>query len=174
MPGGAMPTEQYGRPAQPPGVGANSKRHDLEAPKTPGLHGSDLQYGDVQRLEQAQSIAPIRTQPSAAPSMQATPGGSAPPSGGQPTGVPNPLDFLTSKLGNTLDPDSDPGGMVGVNTRAWAPLLKRLAASKAQSSGLRSVLVARLGEMVNSPYVPSANVVDLNDIDSQIEEMIRQ
>src|SRR5690606_16933027 len=63
--GGRIPPD--GRPTQAPGVGKNSKRHDLERRNVPFLHGSDLQVGDVQAMEQGQRIAPKQTQAPAAP-----------------------------------------------------------------------------------------------------------
>src|SRR5207253_8561124 len=49
-----------GGPTAPSGPGKFSKRSDAgKPPKTPGLDGTDLQYGDVQRLRDSQSIAPI-------------------------------------------------------------------------------------------------------------------
>ena len=57
-----MPSGGYRKPTKPAatsGPGKFSKRTDGQAVQTPGLAGTDLQYGDVQRLEAAQKIAPL-------------------------------------------------------------------------------------------------------------------
>lgn len=66
----------YPSAGQPPsGPGKFSKRTDgNEVPRTPGLDNSDLQQGDVSKLEQAQSIAPRAKSPGvAAPSRTSSP-----------------------------------------------------------------------------------------------------
>ena len=57
-----MPKGGYQKPkgAQPAsGPGKFSKRTDAQKVATPRLSGSDLQYGDVQRLQAAQKVAPL-------------------------------------------------------------------------------------------------------------------
>jgi hypothetical protein len=58
------------------GPGKFSKRTDAQKVQTPGLSGSDLQYGDVQRLKASQQVAPLPNgvpTPSPARQMQGTP-----------------------------------------------------------------------------------------------------
>ena len=46
MPAGGV-VKPDGRPPQAKGVGKTARRHDLEAPATPGITGTDLQDGEV-------------------------------------------------------------------------------------------------------------------------------
>lgn len=59
-------------PAAVSGPGKFSRRTDggPDTPKTPGIQGTDLQYGDVQQLEAGQSIAPL-PKPQVAPQASA-------------------------------------------------------------------------------------------------------
>jgi len=107
-PGGKIPNQ--GNPPAAKGVGKNSKRHDLERQATPGLHGSDLQQGDIKKLEQGQRIAPIRTQAPAAPKGQSgQPGGQTRKAqSGGPMQVPDAIEFLGGKQGSELDQSLTP------------------------------------------------------------------
>lgn len=76
-----MPSGGYRKPrgAQPAsGPGKFSKRTDAQAVQTPGLKDPSVQYGDVQKLEAAQRIAPLprgvdRPPPNKSRQMQGAP-----------------------------------------------------------------------------------------------------
>ena len=125
-PGGRIAPD--GRPAQAPGVGKNAKRHDLEAPATPGLHGSDLQQGDVQMLEQGQRVAPRpkKTQGAAAPA----PARRNAPVGETPMEVPDPLEFAAGRIGGNVLVPSRLAGLClmqksGVHCWSRLPVIRR-------------------------------------------------
>ena len=163
-PGGQVPPD--GRPAQAPGVGKNSKRHDMERPATPGLHGSDLQYGDVSRLENAQRVAPIKQQGPGQPPPQAGGGGGAPFN----MQVPDPMQFLTGRLKGTMSGPPVDLTQPGTN---YMPMLRAFANAPRGSGALRHAYVTKLGEQLQRSAVPSARVIDLDALDAKLEEYAR-
>lgn len=167
-PGGTIPPQ--GRTPTNPGVGTNARRHDLERPKTPGLHNSDLQYGDVSRLEQAQRTAPLgkRQNPVARPAT----GASTTPQGGAPGGqgglsIPNPIDFAKRRLGGSLQ--GKPADLTQRDTRGWIPLFRRIANQPRSSGTLRNAMIQHLSTMINAPSVPTAHIVDVDQMDRDLE-----
>ena len=114
MPGGKIAPD--GRRPQAPGVGKNAKRHDLERPATPGLSNSDLQQGDVQRLEQAQRTAPrAGGKKVQAPAQGGKPAkrrqGAQRGSGEFSMATPDPIQMAGSRIGGQV-PTSDAGTVV--------------------------------------------------------------
>jgi len=157
-----------GRPPVAPGVGKTARRHDLEAPATPGLHDSDLQQGDVQRLEQSQRVAPRakRNQPSAGP------GSSAPKqrttvNGPPQEGVPDPLEFASKKIGGSgsILPD---GGEVALNTSRWKPLLMAIASDPTASGPLTTMIANYISTGGNVPQNPSLDVFPQHEMEEQL------
>ena len=155
-----------GRPPVAPGVGKTARRHDLEAPATPGITDSDLQQGDVQRLEQAQKIAPRakRTQPpaqaSGTPRSRTTVNG--PPQGG----VPDPIDFAGGKIGGgSVLPD---GGEVALNTARWKPLLLAIASDPTASGPLTTMIANFISTGGNVPQNPSAEIFPQHEMEEQL------
>lgn len=171
--GGRIPPQN--RPAQAPGVGRNARRHDLERRNVPFLQGSDLQQGDVQALEQGQRVQPIkRTQPPARPQrptvgrpMQAGGGG-----GGQPSDIPDPIGFLSDRLGGTYQPKSGIVGRSRHDYQSWLPLLERLAKSPGASGVLVQAYITRLHNMLTGPTLDSHDFVDMQEADSELERML--
>jgi hypothetical protein len=166
--GGTIPPQ--GRPPTNKGVGSNARRHDLERPKTPGLHNSSLQYGDVSRLEQAQRTAPLGKQqnPVARPQAGASttpPGGSLPGQGG--FAVPNPIEFAKRRLGGSLQ--GKPADLTQRDTRAWIPLFRRIANQPRGSGTLRNAMIEHLSTMINAPSVPTTHVIDMDQMDRDLE-----
>lgn len=163
--GGIIPPQ--GRPPTAPGVGSNARRHDLEQPKTPGLAGSSLQYGDVQKLEGGQRVAP--------PLKQANPVGQKPQSSGPPAptragpgmSAPDPIEFAKRRLGGTLG--REPAELVNNDMGPWLGLFRQLANSPGSSGLLRNVLTAQLGRRINSPTYPQANLIDWDRMDEDLE-----
>ena len=155
-----------GRPPQTPGVGKNAKRHDLEAPATPGLHGSDLQQGDVSMLEQGQRVAPRpkRTQPAAA--AQPRPRGGQQAQGGQMQ-VPDAIQFASQRIGgNVVSPGSS--GMRTVDTKAWMPLVEMMATPPNSGGSITSSLFSALQTFNRAPVVSQLSFVDLDEMDRTI------
>ena len=167
--GGIIPPQ--GRPPTNPGVGENARRHDLERPKTPGLHDSSLQYGDVSRLEAAQRVAP--------PLKQRNPTGdgsavSASRRGAQPAAgsfsVPNPVEFAKQRMGGTLS--GAPGGRQShINPAQWVPIYRRLANAPRSSGILRNALTAQLSTLINNPIYPQSTLIDMDALDQDLENL---
>lgn len=159
MAGGIIPPD--GRPPQASGVGKNAKRHDLEAPATPGLSGSDLQYGDVSMLEAGQAVAPIAKQvmAPAAPSPAGGRGGRAGVRGGGPgPAAPDPLEFATRKLGGTLG--GRPETRKRRNMAGWSRLLQSMQTGN-MSGALRAAMVEGISSAMRQPYMAEPIEVDL-------------
>lgn len=168
-PGGTIPPQ--GRPPTNPGVGKNARRHDLERPKTPGLHNSDLQQGDVSMLERGQRVAPLpkKQNPVARPAT----GASTTPQGGSPGGqgglaIPDPIEFAKQRYSGTLEGGASNFNQVDVGP--WIPLFRRLANSPNSSGTLRSAFVAHLSNMIRQPLVPESTVIDLDQIDRDLTD----
>ena len=170
MPGGRIPPDNRGPAAK--GVGKNSKRHDMERQATPGLHGSDLQQGDIKKLERGQRIAPIRTQPSAGPKRQPQP--STPPQGGSAgMQVPDAIEFLGGRQGSEFDPTPPVRDLATSRAVTWLPVLRELAVGPGSSGLLASTLITqarRLGVAKPRP----ATVVDLRATDDAIEALVNE
>lgn len=163
MPGGRIPSD--GRPPQAPGVGKTAKRHDLEAPATPGLHDSDLQQGEVSQLENAQRVAPIgkRTQPAAsppAPQQQGAPTGTAPE-------VPDPIAFASGKIGGgriaPFEDASEP-----LDAQKWRPLLEEIARNPQVSGPLTTSIMNQLSNFSNSANTAGVDVIDMRAADEAV------
>lgn len=164
-----MPPSERGRPPTAPGVGKNSKRHDLETPATPGLHGSDLQQGDVSRLEQAQQTAPIgkRTQPSASPARKPSRPQAAQQQQQGGMQIPDPIEFASRKIGGN-NPAGNMEGQRYVDPTPWLPLLRSLATRPNSGGALASTLTDLLVQYRRRPVIPSARYIDMNEMDATI------
>lgn len=171
MPGGRIAPD--GRPPQAKGVGKKAKRHDLERPKTPGLHGSDLQQGDVQAMEDGQRIAPASTQQPAAPTPQ---GGLAnAKSSGQmpqaPMQVPDAIDFLAGKNGNDFNMPNLQRQTDSSRALTWLPVLRQLASGPGTSSALVNAFINQ-ARALNQAGSQPATIVDMRAADDGIEAML--
>lgn len=165
-----------GRPPQAKGVGKNAKRHDLERQKTPGLHDSDLQQGDVQALENGQRIAPASTQ-------QPAVGGGAPPqqaqqpqpqqqrAGGMPIEVPDAIDFLAEQNGPDFNPPRIQRQIDESKALTWLPILRQLAAGPGASPALVTAFINQARLMSQRGGQP-ATIVDMRAADDGIEAML--
>ena len=150
------------RQPQAPGVGKTAKRHDLKTPATPGLTDSDLQQGDVQRLEAAQKVAPIKKGKTSSGGKQAdqrvrgTAGGIE---------VPDAIDFAGQRRGQEIG--SGQSGEV-LDMSQWLPLLQQLARLPKKSGPLGTALLAQLSNITNTPSAGRVRVVDENAIQDAI------
>ncbi len=156
-PGGRIPNQ--GNPPQAKGIGKNSKRHDLERRAVPTLHGSDLQQGDVSRLEQSIRTAPIKEQqPSRGQAQGSAARMARPAQGTEP--IPNALDFIGQRAGGTLGPDQGP--LVRSDSVRWAPLLRELTRVPGTGGLLVNAYISQLSSMMQNPMVPDVYYIDLN------------
>ena len=156
--------EPDGRQAQAKGIGKNAKRHDLEQPRSvPPLQGSDLQSGDVQRLEAAQKTAPI-----AKPQTSAGATGSSPSQGSGDIEVPDAIDFAGSRTGQ------DFGGQANalLDGTQWMPLLQEIARNPNRSGPLATALLTQLANITNTPSAGRVQVVDENAIQEAISRSV--
>lgn len=161
MPGGRIAPD--GRPPQTPGVGKNAKRHDLEAPATPGLHGSDLQQGDVSMLEQGQRVAPRpkKNQPKAAAPQRARTTQSR--QGGME--VPDPIEFAGQKLQGGMGASVP---VTPVDPTPWMPLLRQMATTPGAGGGMTAAFAEQLSAFVREPNTSKAYLIDLNEADEAL------
>jgi hypothetical protein len=165
MPSGGR-REPDGRQAQAKGIGKTAKRHDLEEPRTvPRLSGSDLQSGDVQRLEAAQQVAPI---PQRAPSQTST--GTTGPVQQQNRAeleVPDAIDFAGERAGENIGALGQ--GSEPLDMSQWLPFLRALASNPKRSGPLATALLQQLSNANNTPGAGRVRVVDENAIQAAIE-----
>ncbi len=150
------------RQPQAPGVGRTAKRHDLETPKTPGLTGSDLQQGDVQRLEQAQQAVPAKRP--AQPSQSSKPRRRT----SSQMETPDPIEFIGGRQGS--QPFVDPAGasVPLVDSTPWMPLIKKVAANPGAGGAVGAALVRLLTTKRRMPATPQVTVIDRDELDAEL------
>jgi hypothetical protein len=150
-------------PIQAKGIGKTAKRHDLSG--TPGLSNSDLQYGDVQRLEQAQR------------SVQSTQGRPVQQGGAQPQGhlqkpgmeVPDPVDFAIKKVGGG-PPAVPTEPLEQIDMQPWLPLMRQIATA-GSSSLLMSAYVNSLQKAQKQPYQSGGvALINMAEYDNAIDK----
>ncbi len=150
------------RQPQAPGVGKTAKRHDLETPKTPGLTDSDLQQGDVQRLEAAQQAVPAR--------RPATPTTSSKPRRNTSSEMesPDPIGFIGGRDGGK--PFVGPGGATVpmVDIQPWLPLIQRVATNPGAGGAVGAALVRLLTTKRRQPINPQITVLDRQELDAEL------
>jgi hypothetical protein len=173
-PGGRIPPD--GRPTTAPQVGANARRHDLERPKTPGLHNSDLQQGDVQALEAGQRIVPVpQQQPAVSTGTQGRPTAqaAAPAPQGAGGGRPDPIDFLGSRLSGTLTPpDQTVSSAPTVDLKTWLPLIQRLATAPGASGVLSQAFITQMRNASQRTFVHETPLIDMQEADRDLEALM--
>ena len=169
-PGGRIPPDN--RPSQAPGVGKNSKRHDLERRDTPFLHDSDLQQGDVQALSDGQRVAPKQTQRPAA-------AGPAQGSGNtmertSPAAIPDAIDFIGGMAGGAgVNPP--PAGVIPTERLdMWVRFAERLVNGPGSSGFLAGAYINQIRHLLRSPQAVDSVYIDLNDVDGAIEAMLEE
>lgn len=169
--GGRVPPD--GRPPQFKGVGKNAKRHDLERPATPGLHGSDLQQGDVRKLEWGQRIAPTRTQePGRTPEIatQARVRGEGVETSSMQ--LPDAIDFLGERNGSEFGPPGNLPDTPGGKLSSWQPILERLISGPGSSGGLANLYIKQMRRARQETFMRPAVQISLDDIDAGIQGMV--
>lgn len=151
-----------------PGVGKNSKRHDLERRSTPYLHDSDLQMGDVQAMENGQRIAPKQTQQPAAPAPSRSSGTTSGAST-DATGVPDAIDFIAGlTTGAGVNPP--PAGTApNPNMDMWLRFAGHLVNGPGSSGLLAGAYINQMRQLRRSPQTAESVFIDLRDVDSALE-----
>lgn len=153
-----------GRPPQAPGVGKDSKRHDLEAPATPGVRNSDMRQGDRQMLEAGQRVAPRPKK--SAPKGKA---GAAPAAGaGGGMQIPDAIEFASGRIGGNVPAESI-GEPQWVDPRPWMPLLQEFATRPVSNPKIAAAYVSQISKLRRQPYNPGAHFVDMNEADDILE-----
>jgi len=170
--GGRIPAD--GRPLKSSGVGKDSERTDLSAPATPGLHGSDLQQGDVQMLTEGQRIAPIRNQsPAATSRRRGRTAGPIKPRGGPQNDLPDPVDFLSERLAGTY---ASPGTTITprptVDVQTFLPLLRRISNSPGSSGVVGQAYLTLFANAMNRPFVYETPLIDMQDADNDLAALL--
>ena len=160
-PGGTI--EADGRPAQAPGVGKDSKRHDLEG--TPGLSkGSSLEQGDAQRLEAGKQAIKQAQAPATAQGQQAA---QVAADTGPPMEVPDAIDFAGSKLGGDLFGAGTTDGKI-YDPAPWMPTLRVLASQPNAGGGLTAAVVEMIASFRRQPSGTDQTFIDVNDLDETL------
>ncbi len=151
------------RQPQAPGVGKTAKRHDLETPKTPGLTDSDLQQGDVQRLEAATQAVPTQRPPT--PSSSSKPRRTT--SGGGPE-APDPIDFIGGRGGGERFQGTGGGRIPLVDAGPWMPLIRTVAARPGAGGAVGAALVRLLTTQRSMPAQVQPTVLDRQELDADL------
>ena len=167
MPGGRIAPDN--RPAQAPGVGKNSKRHDLERRTTPYLHDSDLQVGDVKAMEEGQRIAPKKTQQPAAPAPSGRGSGTTQASGTSATGIPDAIDFISQIAGGGGVNPPPAGVASSANLDKWVRFARHLVNGPGSSGMLAGAYINQIRQLMRSPQNAESVFVNLRDIDAALE-----
>ncbi len=153
--------EADGRPAEAPGVGADSKRHDLEG--TPGLSkGSSLEQGDAQRLEAGTKAIKQAQQPATA-----APAPGQGPTTGAPMAVPDAIDFAGGKLGGETFGAGTTEGTV-FDPAPWMPTLRVLASQPNAGGGLTAAVVEMIASFRKQPSGVDQTFIDVNELDNTL------
>lgn len=166
-----MPPSEGNRPVQAPGVGKNSKRHDLERRSVPYLHDSDLQVGDVQAMEQGQRIAPKQTQRPAAPEPRGGGSSGTASPGAAMTPPPDAIDFLAGRIGGQpMEAPARRAEIANSKAMTWLPFAQQLASGPGASGVLVSALINQMRALSKTP-VREVTTIDMSDIDAALEAM---
>ena len=155
-----------GRPAVAPGVGKTARRHDLEKPKTPGLGGpdtgpTDLQQGDVQRLEEAQQAVPA--------SAPNTPRTASKPRRRSTSELesPDPIEFIGGRDGGQAVGEAD-ASVPLIDPTPWIPFIRTVATAPGSGGAVANALVKILTTKRDMPQNPQISVLDRQELDDII------
>jgi hypothetical protein len=169
-PGGRIPPDN--RPVQAKGVGRNSKRHDLERRTTPFLHGSDLQVGDVQAMEQGQRIAPKKTQQPARPAPAG--GGGQPTATTSPATIPDAIDFISGIAGGGSLTPPPAGATPSYNLEKWLRYATHLVNGPGSSGLLAGAYINQMRQLRRSPQNSGVEIVNLQDVDAALAAALNE
>jgi len=162
-----------GRSPAPKGQGKRARRHDLERPKTPGLHGSDLQQGDVTAMEQGQQVAPLRKQNQGAAQnrqrrQSAQPGNQLRQDGST---APDPIAFLGDRLGGTRVA-GEQSARATTDTNAMMPLLQKLATATGASGMISQAYITALANDGKDRGLVRTPLISMQDVERDLAEFL--
>ncbi len=162
--GGKIPPDNRGPQAK--GIGKNSKRHDLERQNTPPLHGSDLQQGDIQALEQGRRVAPVKTQQPAAPQKQSS-SRSSPAKEGAGLVTPDAIEFLGGRSQGMKALE----GMVtpSENYTSWLPFVRQMVIGPGSSGLMAGAYINQFRQIMGGASVTKSTVINLENMDDALE-----
>ena len=166
MPAGGV-VQPDGRPPKAKGIGKTARRHDLEAPATPGVGNSDMQQGDRKRLEQAQKVAPRPKKQNSGGAAQPAPQRQARRAAPK-VEVPDAIDFIGGRAKGTLDPKTIGQRTPQPNIESWQPLLRRLARDANIGGPITTTLLTQLSNFANIPSGGSVEIIDQNAAEDAI------
>lgn len=166
--GGRVPADGKQRPPSVPG---RTQRHDLS--QVPPMHGSDLQQGDVQAMEQGLRTAPARQQGPARQQRAGGGGGGRQQRAGGLAGAPDPKDFALRRLGGTMQglPSQRDVTLQREDFSPWLPLLRSLATSPGAGGVLTTAYIQALSSYAARPMTPKWHFFDLNDAEDAAARM---
>ncbi len=150
------------RQPQAPGVGKTAKRHDLETPATPGLTDSDLQQGDVQRLEAATQAVPTTRPPSTTTSSKPRRNTSS------ELESPDPIEFIGGRDGGKPFVGPQGATVPMVDIQPWLPLIQRVATQPGAGGAVGAALVRLLTTKRRQPINPTITVIDRQELDAEL------
>ena len=171
MPAGGV-VQPDGRPPKAKGVGKTARRHDLEAPATPGVGNSDMQHGDRQRLEAAQQAAP-RAKKQAASGRTGGQTRSAPKRRRKAAGttdVPDPIEMAASRTGKDFDPSATVQPGPPVDPAPWMPMIREMAIDPGAGGAIANAYIRLLTARRQRPVGPSVSVVDIQQLEDILME----
>jgi len=167
MPAGGVVAPD-GRPPQAKGVGKTARRHDLEAPATPGILGSDLQHGDAQRLEAAQRAAPRPKKQNGGGQRSAPKRRRSSASSGAE--VPDPIEFAASRPGKPFDSTATGAPGPPVDPEPWMPMIRQMALHPQAGGAISGAYMRLLQARRQRPQGPTMSVMDLQELDDILME----
>jgi len=162
------------RGPQAKGVGKNSKRHDLERPTgPPPQHGSDLQQGDTQMLNQGLQQAPVGARPTQQP--VATSKGQARQQ--QPQGETPIMDVVGNRLGGTINTTPNaPARSVDKRLKnrgeSWLQFLQSLSSQPGASPLLKASVQDQLVRQIRANSQQTrGGAIFMRDADDALEAL---
>ena len=165
--GGTIPPD--GRPPKAKGIGKTARRHDLEAPATPGVGNSDMQHGDAQRLEAAQRAAPrAKKQNASGRTGGQRRTGRQPQQTANPMQVPDPIEMAAERSGGKPFSTAS-GNAMEVDPTPWMPLMEQMASAPNTGGTLTAMMLEQFSNMRRRPLATQPRLIDLNEIDDILE-----
>ena len=167
MPAGGV-VQPDGRPPKAKGVGKTARRHDWEAPATPGVGNSDMQHGDRQRLEQAQQAAPRAKKQAASGRTGGQRRTQRQPQRNAQMQVPDPIEMAAERGGGKpFAPAS--GEKMEIDPTPWLPLMEQMANAPNMGGSLTAMMLEQFSNMRRRPLATQPRLIDLNEIDDILE-----
>jgi hypothetical protein len=121
-------------------------------------------------MEQGQRVAPVTTQPPAAP--QPAQQQQTQPQGTTPAQVPDPIDFIGQMAGKGgVNPPSQ-AAPPSANLDMWVRFARRLVNGPGSSGLLAGAYINQMRQLMQNPQNISVNIIDFRDTDQAIESAL--